>query len=344
MLLKKANLQFLLLLLLIAAILGAAYGAILDHFIRSNLTANSFLLGALRGLIMVAIVIVLESALAYSRVGRQLRLLPFSVSLIIRSATTTIVLMLAITCSRLVISRQDHSIEQWIESGMLRDFVFVAIVAFSIHFSIQITRIVGGKTFLYFLLGRYNQPVVEQRIFMLIDIVGSTSIAHQLGEKNALGLFAQFFFDISQPIKEYGGETDLYIGDEVVVSWPLADEISNARFLHCYFALCDVLNENQAVYEKKYGHKIGIRVGVHGGPVAVGECGDAKRQVVLVGDTINVAKRLQESCKELNLNILTSGKLLELTKLPDGITKKSFGKRTLRGRDSKTELFTLISQ
>jgi class 3 adenylate cyclase len=331
----------LLVLLIAAMIIGAAYGAFLDYFLSSNLTIEALLRGSLRGLIVGSILWLFELSLVNSRPGQRLRQAPFLISLFVRTILTTLVLIGAVTISRLILRSQGHSFEQWLEIGFARDFIFVAFVALLAHFALQTRRLVGGNTLLYFLLGRYNQPVLENRIFMLIDIIGSTAIAQQLGEQKALALITRFFFDIAEPVQQFDGETNLYVGDEVVISWPLGDRHQNSRYINCYFAICDLLERNQKLYLGKFGKEIMVRVGVHGGPIAVGECGDAKRQVVFVGDTINVAKRLQEACREFGQDILVSGSLLEKTELPNGITAKKIGRQVLRGRDNETEIYGL---
>jgi class 3 adenylate cyclase len=340
----RARIAGFLALVLITALIGAAYGAFLDYILRSELSANSLLRGAARGLILGIILVLFEYGLAISRFGQLLRRAPFLISLLLHSVATTAVLTGATIISRILLSSGGHPLELWLRNGLVRDLTFFSFVAFLMHFILQAKRIVGGKTLLYFLFGRYNKPLIEQRIFMLIDIVGSTTIAQKLGEQKALALISQLFFDIAEPVRKFGGETILYVGDEVVVSWPFLDRAQNRRFIECYLAIRDVLGRNKDRYSDVFGQEVAIRVGVHGGPVAVGECGDEKRQVVFIGDTINVAKRLEEACREYHQEILVSASLLERTELPPGVTVRQLGKKTLRGRDSETGIDTLVPQ
>ena len=337
----KSKLHVFLAVVIAAAVIGAGYAAFLDYVLRSDLSAHSFLRGALRGTIVGAIVLVFESALTASRLGHALRRAPFLVSLLLRAFVTTLALMAAIFISRMIFSTRGHPMEQWLETGLYRDFVFVSFIAFAIHFVLQTRRIVGGKILTYFLLGRYNQPVVEHRIFMLLDIVGSTAIAQRLGETEALKLVTRFFFDIAEPIDRFGGETDIYVGDEIVVSWPLADPSRNGRCLECYKAIRSVIAANENQYVERFGETPRFRVGLHGGPIAAGECGDNKRQVVYIGDTINVTKRLQEACRDYDQELLISGDLLDNMDLPEGLCSEYVGTSVLRGRNTATRFFTI---
>ena len=328
-------------LLIVAAAIGAGYAALLDQIIRSDLSINSFVRGALRGLIIGSIVLGFEYSLTLSRLGKLLRRSPFLVSVIIHTVASSIVLMGAIVLSRTVLSRRQHSLEQWLEIGFLRDLAVIGFVVFLIHFTRQIIQIVGGKTLIYFLLGRYNKPVVEQRIFMLIDIVGSTAIAQKLGDARAHELITQFFFDIAAPIYMFDGETDIYVGDEIVVSWPMSSRTINARCLLCYASILDTIAKNQDRYKSEFGEAIQIRVGIHGGSIAAGECGDHKRQVVFIGDTINTAKRLQEACKDYQKQMLISQDMLDEIEQPIDFKSEKIGTMTLRGRQSETQIYSI---
>ena len=337
----KARFRIFVAIVLVAALIGAGYAAFLDAFLRSDLSAYSFLRGALRGIILGVIVLAFEFGLTQSRLGEALRRAPFLVSLALRTLASTAVLMGAIVISRLLLSSRGHSLAQWLETGLPRDFAFVAFAAFIIHFVLQTRRIVGGRVLTNFLLGRYNRPVVEKRIFMLLDIVGSTAIAQRLGDTEALRLISRFFFDIAEPINRFDGETDIYVGDEVVVSWPMGSANRNARCLQCYAAIRATMEKNQKRYLRDFGEAPKVRVGIHGGPVAAGECGDNKRQVVFIGDTINVAKRLQEACREFGREILVSGELLDEIELPAGFASEALGSTILRGRNTETRLFSI---
>lgn len=65
-----------------------------------------------------------------------------------------------------------------------------------------------------------------------------------------------------------------------------------------------------SLYRREFGLVPTFRVGLHGGPIVAGECGDDKREIVYFGDTINTTARIQEACKELGRPLLVSGELL----------------------------------
>ena len=60
-----------------------------------------------------------------------------------------------------------------------------------------------------------------------------------MGELRVQGLLTRFFFDIDGAIVAHGGEVHAYVGDEVIVTWPLDDKMSGGRCVDCFFAIVD---------------------------------------------------------------------------------------------------------
>jgi adenylate cyclase len=129
-----------------------------------------------------------------------------------------------------------------------------------------------------------------------------------------------------------------YVGDEVIVSWPASDDPSlNARSVACFFAIERTIRRLTPAYEHEFGVTPVFRAALHAGPVIVSECGDAKRQLALFGDTMNVAARLCEYCKTIDERLVVSGDLLRLTAAPAGLLVSSGERIAIRGRQEPVE-------
>ena len=150
-------------------------------------------------------------------------------------------------------------------------------------------------------LGTYHRPAREQQIVMFLDIAGSTRLAEEMGELRVHDLITRFFFNINEPISDHGGMVHAYVGDEVIVTWPVTgDPEGNARCLRRFFAIEHKVARLAADYQREFDVVPRFRAGLHAGPVIVSECGDTKRQLAYFGDTMNVAARLCEYCKVVN--------------------------------------------
>jgi class 3 adenylate cyclase len=200
----------------------------------------------------------------------------------------------------------------------------------------EFRRLVGGRVLGSFLLGTYRRPRREERIVMFLDLQSSTALAERMGEVRVHDLITEFFFDIDGPIAEHGGEVHAYVGDAVIVTWPLSDDPErNGRALRCFFAAEDRMAELKTAYAAKFGVAPRFRAGVHAGAVVVSECGDAKRQIAYFGDTMNVAARLCDHCKAADEALLISADLLHSAAVPPELALAPRASITLRGRQAE---------
>jgi adenylate cyclase len=203
---------------------------------------------------------------------------------------------------------------------------------------VTILRLVGGRVLLNLLSGRYHHPREEERIFLFLDLVGSTTLAEKLGAMRFHRLLNDFYVDLAAPIRATGGEVNAYVGDEVIVTWPLRDPGRNRRCLECYFGIVDRIRELRPRYEREYGLTPGFRVGIHGGPVVAGEVGEHRRQVVFLGDVVNTASRVQAECKARERDLLVTRELLDRIELPPWLETDGLGRARLRGKEQEVEL------
>lgn len=117
---------------------------------------------------------------------------------------------------------KDEFYESLVSSNQLMLLVVLALYLM-IAFFLQINRLLGEGKLLKYLLGKYYQPVREDRIFMFLDIKSSTHIAEKFGNKIFYSWLNDFFHEISDPVTSTKAEIYQYVGDEVVFTW----EISN---------------------------------------------------------------------------------------------------------------------
>jgi adenylate cyclase len=124
-----------------------------------------------------------------------------------------------------------------------------------------------------------------------------------------------------------------YVGDEVIVTWPVTDDRArNARCVACFFAIRRKMLSLAPHYEAEFGVAPDFGAGLHAGAVVVSECGDAKRQLAYFGDTMNVGARLCEHCKTINQQLVVSGDLMRLMAMPDDLVAGEAESVAVRGR------------
>ena len=98
---------------------------------------------------------------------------------------------------------------------------------------------------------------------MFLDIADSTRLSEALGDVRVQSLIGRFFFDIADPIAENGGETHRYIGDEIVVTWPLSVATKDAWCVKCVFDIQRLIATQSARYKADFDLVPQFRVGMH---------------------------------------------------------------------------------
>jgi class 3 adenylate cyclase len=229
----------------------------------------------------------------------------------------------------------------WLIAGFPRIVGVAFVMSVLIGAAFELTRLVGSRVLFNVILGRYRRPTQEKRVLLFLDLVGSTSLAESMGELRMHDLLTRFFYDIDEAILAHGGEVHAYVGDEVIVTWRLAARVSERRYLECFFAIQDRIAEQADLYRREFGLVPNFRAGLHAGSVVISECGDSRRQVAYFGDTMNVAARLQEHCKEVGRALLVSADLLRLVRPGSNLVVEALGPTQLRGRAAAVEVFAV---
>ncbi|SFG14905.1 adenylate cyclase [Salegentibacter agarivorans] len=218
--------------------------------------------------------------------------------------------------------------------------VYTLFMTLIISFISQIEKILGPGYLLPILLGWFRYPREEERIFMFLDLSNSTRMAEQLGHIAYSNLIQECFLDINKMVKKYNAEIYQYVGDEIVVSWPL-EGMKEYVYIEFFFAVIALLQERSKYYTDKFGVTPSFKAGAHVGVVTRVEVGNIKRNLAYHGDTLNVTARLEGLCKELDRSVLFSGALIRKTMVDKKYKISSLGFRTLKGREAKLEVFSI---
>ena len=184
--------------------------------------------------------------------------------------------------------------------------LFSLAIAAAMTFVIQVDRMLGQGELARFVRGRYHHPRVEERIFLLLDLVGSTGIAERLGGERFLALLNDAYDDVAGAILEQRG----------------------------VFAIEDALARRATYYRQRYGMMPSFRYVLHLGTVVSGELGSLKQEIAYIGDAINVAARLVDAGRSLDRPRLASQALLDRLTLPAAFRATPLEPLALRGRQA----------
>jgi adenylate cyclase len=140
------------------------------------------------------------------------------------------------------------------------------------------------------------------------------------------------------------GSIHKYVGDEIIVTWPLAVGLRDGHCVRAWFDALEQLDKHANAYICDFGLRANFRAALHCGPVVIGELGTVKMEIAFLGDTMNTAARLQQACRDTGQRVLASAVLVNrLAAMPPGVAKRSIGRLRLRGKENEIELYALAA-
>ena len=167
---------------------------------------------------------------------------------------------------------------------------------------------------------------------VFVDIVGFTAHAESASPEVVVATLRRFHARVEEVVFRHGGTLDKFLGDGAMITFgtpePRPDD--GARALACIRDLVAV----------DPGHGLRTAVGGHYGSVVLGDIGSARRlEFATIGDTVNVACRLEETTRAHGVAALVSRALYEAGGEPGGY--RSLDWIFMRGRGGGVEALTL---
>ena len=125
-----------------------------------------------------------------------------------------------------------------------------------------------------------------------------------------------YFYDISEPIARYFGRVYQYVGDEVVVTWPLKKGLRFAVCIRCFFAIQKQIRRFRSNMKKDMDGCRNLKQRFMAEIVVVSEVGKYKSEIAYHGDVLNTTARMLSKCHELESELLISDWVLERVEMP----------------------------
>ncbi len=187
----------------------------------------------------------------------------------------------------------------------------------------------------------------RQVTVMFTDIVGFTTMSQDMKAQSVATVLNCHFALVTAAIEAEGGTVDKFIGDSVMAFWnaPEKQKDHAARACRAAQAIALAVRRENAAARMRREPALSMRIGLHTGPVVVGNIGAPGRiNYTIVGDTVNTANRFEQLGKTL------SGEGDEVTVMLSGVTLKaaggqlpvkSVGAVTVRGRHGEIDAYLL---
>jgi adenylate cyclase len=324
----NARLERKLRLLAVVVATGTISG-IVFNIARGRTLPSAMVVGSAYGLIISLVLGSIELFVLDGPMRAWLSRLSFAASMVVRSAiyiTITVVIQL-LQVGEAIAGLSEMSYETfWL------GLIYSVVLSVLINLALAITNIIGPRTFLNFITGRYHKPVEENRFVLFVDIAGSTGLAERLGGIGIHRLLDHTFRLLTLAVVDYRGEVLNYVGDEVIVTWPERLGAIDCRPLRCFMAMRNELSRASSQFEREFGAVPRIRGSLHFGSVIVGEIGDIKRAIVFNGDVMNTAARLEELSRNVDGGFLASLVAIQRFQSAPPFAIRDLGRLAIRGR------------
>ncbi|MDX1378563.1 MAG: adenylate/guanylate cyclase domain-containing protein, partial [Anaerolineales bacterium] len=133
----------------------------------------------------------------------------------------------------------------------------------------------------------------RQLTIIFADIVGSTELSAQLDPEDWHDIVTTYHETAASVVRKFGGHVAQYLGDGILIlfGYPSAQESDAERAIRTGLAILDEINTLNEMFDKDFGKRISVRVGIHTGEVMVRpDTGDSGN---IFGETPNIAARVQ---------------------------------------------------
>lgn len=181
---------------------------------------------------------------------------------------------------------------------------------------------------------------------MFCDIRGFTRLSEQMSPQQLMNFLNSYFLRMNAPIHDNGGFIDKFIGDAIMALFDhptgtakdkANDAINAALDLQKALHLYNHHRANSGYPPIKHG------IGLHYGPVVLGTVGsDDRMDTTVIGDTVNVAQRIESLTEHFGLEILCTKSLIEAAQATDTLAYRSIDEVVLKGKSTSIEIIEIF--
>ncbi len=183
----------------------------------------------------------------------------------------------------------------------------------------------------------------EELTVLFSDIEGFTTISQDMEPERLVGLLNEYLSVMSEIIFHNQGTLDKYEGDAIMAFWGAPIPQNDHALLACRTALemqaaLAPLNER---WQREGKPRLNIRIGINTGPMVVGNMGaTGKFAYTVIGDSVNLASRLEGANKEYRTAIMTSERTYDLVR--GSIRGRKLDRIAVKGRSVPVTIYEIL--
>jgi len=183
------------------------------------------------------------------------------------------------------------------------------------------------------------------------DIQSFSAFSEKLSATDLVSLLNEYLTDMTDVLLDNKGTLDKYIGDAIVAFYGAPIEIENHELWACKTAI--IMQDNLELLRQKWQsegdrwpeivHHMQNRIGINTGQMVTGNMGSASRMnYTMMGDTVNLAARLEASAKQYGIYIQIADTTYQPVK--DQIVIRDLDFVRVMGKTEPAQVYELISE
>jgi adenylate cyclase len=186
----------------------------------------------------------------------------------------------------------------------------------------------------------------DELAILFCDIRGFTGLSERMSPQELMNFLNSYFMRMNDPIHQNGGFIDKFIGDAIMALFDHPTGSNKDKSLDSIRAALD-LRYALNVYNQHRSNSnypaINIGIGIHFGPVIIGTVGsDDRMDTTVIGDSVNIAFRLEGLAPIYNTDIVVSAQTLEVAEAAKYFSYRILDWVRVKGRMAPIEIYELI--
>ncbi len=236
---------------------------------------------------------------------------------------------------------------------------FVDQVAGAIHLAAVNRRLGEANRTLTDLFSRYVAPELVQTLLekpealgsrgekrevsvLFADIRGFTRLSQRLDSEQTLALLNEYFAAMGEEVFARRGSINRYLGDGLMAVFgvPVALPGHAGAAVRAALGMQAAVEKLQPRWRALTGEPLEVVIGINAGPVTVGTLGDPRHlEFTVIGDTVNVAARLESEAKARGAKILVTESVRK--RVTAAVDDDALGEIDIRGREGRVKVYRL---
>ncbi len=189
-------------------------------------------------------------------------------------------------------------------------------------------------------------PVERELTVLFTDVIGFSQIAQRLRPPRLATFLNRHFQILAGEIEAENGTVDKYIGDSVMAFWgaPVANDEHALHACRAALAMGEKLKADNDRRRRKGLNPVRIRIGIHSGRAVAGNIGAPGRiNYTLIGDTVNLAQRLEQLARKFDdgADAVILASATTIAWIGDRIPHRSLGAFDVAGFPEPVEVYRL---